>query len=107
MGFAPAATVLQRFPAAMAGVLRAHGMAERIIDRELAGAGDRCLAKTNNRSVVGVMNEFARLADWRREDRNRPDHLLWLSLEIAQVPSSPLYGRHVSPDRELAAVLGE
>lgn len=42
-----------------------------------------------------------------RDVNDPPDDLLWLSLEIAQVPCSPLYGRHVSPDRELAAVLSE
>ena len=104
---APAVTVLERFPGALAVVLRAHGMSEHVIDREVAETADRCLAKTNDRSIVGVMNEFARLADWRRDEINGPDDLTWLSLELAQTPCSPLYGRHVSPDRELAAVLAE
>lgn len=107
MPLAPATTVLERFPGALAVVLRAHGVAEGIIEHEVAEAADTCLAKTNSRSVLGVMNEFVRLADWRREELNGPDDLTWLSLELAQVPCGPLYDRHVSPDRELAAVLSE
>jgi hypothetical protein len=53
------------------------------------------------------MNEFVRLADWRRDEINGPDDLTRLSLELARTPCSPLYGRHVSPDRELAAALAE
>jgi hypothetical protein len=104
---APATTVLDRFPGALAVVLRAHGVAQGIIDRELAETAERCLTKTNSRSVVGVMNEFVRLAGWRQLEVRGPDDLTWLSLELAQTPCSPLYGRHVSPDRELAATLAQ
>jgi hypothetical protein len=65
------------------------------------------LAKTNNRSVVGVMNEVARRADWRRNEITGPDDLTWLSHTLAPTPCSALYGRHISPDRELAATLTE
>lgn len=51
------------------------------------------------------MNEFAHLADWRRDEITVPDDLTWLSLTLAQTPCSPLYGRHISPDHELAATL--
>jgi hypothetical protein len=107
MPLAPAATVLQRFPAGLAGILRAHGIADHLITREIAEAAEQHLAKTNNRSVVGVMNEFVHLADWRRDEITDPNDLMWLSLELAQTPCSPLYGRHISPDRELAATLAE
>jgi hypothetical protein len=102
---APAATVLERFPDTLAVVLRAHGTADCIIGRELAETAEQRLAKTNSRSVVGVMNEFVRLADWRRDEVTGPDDLMRLSLELAQTPCSPLYGRHISPDRELTAAL--
>ena len=107
MPLAPAATVLQRFPDTLAVTLRAHGIAEHIIDREVAETAEQRLAKTNNRSVVGVMNEFARLADWRRNEITGPDDLTWLSHTLAQTPCSPLYGRHISPDRELASAFAE
>jgi hypothetical protein len=107
MPLAPAATVLDRFPDTLAVILRAHGIADRIIDREIAETAEQHLAKTNNRSVVGVMNEFVHLADWRRDEITVPDDLTSLSLELAQTPSSPLYDRHISPDRELTATLAE
>ena len=53
------------------------------------------------------MNEFARLADWRRDEITGPDDLTRLSLTLAQTPCSRLYGRHISSDRELAATLAE
>lgn len=105
--FAPAATVLDRFPGALAVVLRAHGVPEPIIDREIAETAEQRLAKTNSRSILGVMNEFVRLADWRRDEINGPDDLIWVSLELAETPCGPLYGRYISPDRELTAALAE
>jgi hypothetical protein len=97
MPLAPAATVLERFPGVLAAVLRAHGIAEHVIDREVAETTEQRLAKTNSRSVVGVMNEFARFADWRRDQITGRDDLTWLSLKLAQTPCSPLYGRTSAP----------
>lgn len=62
------------------------------------------IAGTANRSVVGIMNEFARLTDIYRDDHPRPG-LLDLSARLATTPCSPLYRTNVSPDRELAALL--
>lgn len=107
MPLAPAATVLQRFPEALAVVLRAQGVAEHTVDDEVAETTEHHLAKTNNRSVVGVMNEFVHLADWRRDQIKGPEDLTWLSHELARTPCSPLYDRHVSPDHELAAAFAE
>lgn len=53
------------------------------------------------------MNEFVRLADRRRDEINSPDDLTWLSLELAETPCGPLYSRHISSDRELAAALAQ
>ena len=62
------------------------------------------LAKTANRSVVGIMNEFTFLAEAYRSDTPGPD-LLALALRLAATPCGPLYSKHISPDRELAALL--
>lgn len=60
-------------------------------------------AKTVSRSVIGVMNEFSFLAN---ESRRRHDFdPIGLALWLAQTPCGPLYGRHISPDRELAAAV--
>ncbi|TDE29981.1 hypothetical protein [Actinomadura sp. 6K520] len=104
MPLAPAATLLDRFPGELASVLTAHGAPEGVINRELERMREHRLAKTANRSVVGVMNEFTHLANTYRAGNPAPD-LLELSLRLATTPCSPLYARHVSPDRELAALL--
>jgi Domain of unknown function (DUF6933) len=65
---------------------------------------DRRLAKTANRSVVGIMNEFTFLAGTYRGDTPDPD-LQALAIRLAATPCGPLYSKHISPDRQLAALL--
>jgi hypothetical protein len=105
MPLAPTATLLERLPAWLDATLDAHGVLRNFIDAELALAADIGLAKTNNRSVLGVMNEFVHLAHWHKEAVTSDDDLIGVALELSQVPTSPLYKSHVSPDRELAAVV--
>ena len=104
MPLAPAASFLQRFGPELAVVLAAHGIPQSVIDAELRQMDQVRLAKTLNRSVVGVMNEFGYLADAYRRGDPGPD-LLQLALRLATTPCGPLYKRHVSPDRELAALM--
>ena len=101
---APAATLLARFPRQVAAVLAAHGTPQAVIEEELWQMRDRRLGKTANRSVVGIMNEFTFLAGACQGDTASPD-LLALALHLAATPCGPLYGRHVSPDRELKALV--
>jgi hypothetical protein len=63
MPLAPARTLLTRLPDALAELLSAQRLPAPMIDREHAEARDQRLAPTANRSLVGVMNEFAFLAD--------------------------------------------
>ena len=119
MPLAPARTLLARIPGAVADVLAAHRLPAAFIDAERAAMGEVRLAPTANRSVVGVLNEFTFLADVHRADVHRADvrrsdkgradadGLLELSLQLAGTPLGPLYQRHVSPDRELAALVAE
>ena len=104
MPLAPAATLLARFPEQAAAVLAAHGTPQAVIDNELWQMRDRRLAKTANRSVVGIMNEFTFLAEAYRGEAPAPD-LLALAIRLAATPCGPLYSKHVSPDRELAALV--
>jgi len=101
---APAATLLARFPQQLAAVLAAYGTPDAVIDEEQRQMSDRRLAKTTNRSVIGIMNEFSFLAGAYRGGTPAPD-LLALAKHLAATPCGPLYRRHVSPDRELAALL--
>ena len=106
MPLAPAGTLLDRFPDQLAVLLAAHGVPARVIAAEVAATRDAHLATTASRSVVGSMNEFAFLAEAHRAERPNTD-LLELSLTLSRTPCSPLYTRHVSPDRELAALAGQ
>ena len=64
------------------------------------------VARTANRSVVGIMTEFTHLAEVYRDSNPDSDpELLDLALRLATTPCGPLYGRNVSPDRELGALL--
>ncbi|WP_151525896.1 DUF6933 domain-containing protein [Serinicoccus kebangsaanensis] len=104
MPLAPAATLLDRFPEHLAAVLRAHQVPETVVRQEAAETADYTLATTASRSLTGSMNEFAYLAQAHRV-ADRDSDLLALSLKLATVPCGPLYRRHVSPDRELTALL--
>lgn len=106
MPLAPTATLLDRFPDHLAAVLRAHQVPEPVVAAEAVHTRTYRVAATANRSLLGSMNEFAHLARAHREAQPDPD-LLELSLQLGTVPCGPLYARHVSPDRELAALLRE
>ncbi len=104
MPLAPASTLLARFPDHLTGMLKALQVPADVIEQELAHMRPCTLAATNNRSRVGSLNEFAFLAHAHRQSHPELD-LLDLSLRLSRVPCSPLYKRHISPDRELAALL--
>jgi len=95
---APAASVGRRFPEALKGLLKALDLPAEFIESEIEGMGDPVYSKTANRSVVGVMNEFAFLGEGYR-DRNGLIDPLAISLKLAQTPCSPLYKGAVFPDR--------
>ena len=104
MPLAPAATLLARFPGQVAAVLAAHQTPDAVIGEELRQMRVRRLAKTANRSVAGIMNEFTFLAETDRGDTPVPD-LMALAMRLATTPCGPLYSKHVTPDRELDALL--
>lgn len=104
MPLAPARTLLQRFPDHLAELLNAHHTPPQVTAAEVVAARHTNLATTANRSLVGSLNEFAFLAE-HHHDRAEPLDLLGLSLKLSRVPCGPLFKRHVSPDRELAALI--
>lgn len=105
MPLAPAASLLARAPTAIAEVLRRLGAEESFIDIELAAMAEARIAPTNDRSVVGVMNEFAFHGEIRWEEGGISS-LDDLAIDLAGMPLGPLRSRSGFPDRELAAVLG-
>jgi hypothetical protein len=100
MPLAPATDLATRFPEQLASVLAAHGVPQQFIDHDLAQMNEVQYAKTSNRSVVGIMNQFSYLAEGYR-DYLETDDLLELSLKLANTPCSPLYKRETFPDKEL------
>ena len=101
---APAATLLDRVPDAIAGTLRRLGADDSFVKAELDAMREVRIAPTNDRSVVGVMNELAFHGDlmWQLGAGTLED----VALELAGRPLGPLRSRSGFPDRELAAVLG-
>jgi len=97
--------LLRRLPAAVSDVLAAHHVPQVLIDAEVIEMADVHVEPTANRRVVGVMNELGYLAEVARD--GYVDDLLGLSVHLAGTPCSPLYRRHVSPDRELAALVAQ
>jgi hypothetical protein len=100
MPLAPASSLAERFPAHLAAVLKALNVDASFIAAQVAAMSEVQYAKTSNRSVLGIMNQFSYLAEGYREYLETSD-LLELSLKLAHVPCSPLYKRETFPDREL------
>ena len=99
---APARTLCERFPAAFAQVVLALGAAQWFVEAELAQMGVFMLAKTANRSTIGMLNEFGFLAGAHRENSGTQD-LTALAVDLAHTPCGPLFKTHIFPDRALQA----
>lgn len=102
---APAATLLDRIPDAITAQLRLHGASDDFVAGELAAMGEVRVAPTNDRSILGVMNEFAFQGEMMVKVDGMTD-LDEISLRVSRVLIGPLLSGTGSPDRELAAVLG-
>jgi len=102
---APAGKLLDRAPEAIADVLRAHGVPGDAIASELEEMYEVRVAPTNDRQVVGVMNEFAFQGEgvWGPYD---PD-LFLMSMRLSELILGPLMNRHGTPADELAAFFGK
>lgn len=66
---APAKTLVERFPDHLESVLHALGIDPRFVAAEVAATVDARWAKTANRSVVGITNEFSFLSEVDRAPR--------------------------------------
>ncbi len=104
MPLARATTLMARFPDTLQQILQVRGVAADFIESEVAAMAEGRFAKTESRSVIGTMNEFRYLAEVHRAHRGIAD-LVVLALDLSETPCGPLYKRHVSPDRELDALI--
>jgi hypothetical protein len=100
MPLAPAANLAERLPGALADLLAAHGVPRTFIESEVSQMQVVKYARTQNRSVVGIMTQFVYLAEAYRA-YDEPNDLIALSLKLARTPCSPLYKGPVSPERAL------
>ncbi len=88
---APAAGVVARFPAAMGEVFGALGVDPRFVESESTEMGSSVLAKTASRQVLGVMNEFAFMAEHTiSTGRSDPADLIGLSVWLASTIVGPI-----------------
>ncbi len=88
---APAREIADRFPAALSEVLWALGVDDALASHEVNQMFECAFAKTANRSVLGVMNEFVFEAQHFYEG-----DLFELSTRCAGTPLGPLRNRHRS-----------
>jgi len=102
---APARTVFPRFAESLAAVLGELGVPHPLVAREIQLMAEHQLAKTANRSVVGMMNEFSFLADAHGRAQTTSD-LLRLSVTLAGTPCGPLRSRSGFPELEVSALFG-
>lgn len=98
---APATTLLERLPDEIVRILTLHGVDQAAIEAEQTAMSDVRIAPTNDRSVVGVMNEFAFLGE-----HFFAGDLTELSLRVAGTPVGPLREGGGFPDKALATILG-
>lgn len=99
MPLAPAKSIADRFPGHLETVLDALGTDRRFVAVEIEAPTDARWARTANRSIVGMMNEFSFLAETDRA-HERGEDLVSMAVRLAGTPCSPLYKRNTFPVRE-------
>ncbi len=85
------------FPDALAAVLWCLGVGAAAIDRELEATREAIIAGTNDRSLLGTLNDFALMLQWQLPDDPDLD-LVQAALELAHTPVQPLRPHHF-PDQ--------
>ena len=97
---APASSLANRFPDDLAITLRTHGVQESFIEEELLAMDDVVVSRTNNRRVVGILNEFATMAS--RIRAHHPELTpLRIAVELARVPCALSGGNYRVPEEAL------
>lgn len=76
---------------ALATLLPALGVSALAVRRELAEMDESVIATTNNRSVLGPVNDFAKTARWRLSEEPDAD-LIAVALWLSETPILALGG---------------
>ena len=77
------------FPDALAPVLWGLGVSAAVIQREVQASRAAVIAKTNNRSLLGTLNDFSFLLKWQLQGRQEID-LVEEALRLSRTPVQPL-----------------
>lgn len=97
---APACSLANRFPDDLAVTLRTHGVAESFIKEELLAMDDVAVSRTNNRRVVGILNELATMAT--RIRAHHPNMTpLHIAMELSTIPCGLSGGNYRVPEEAL------
>ena len=94
-GSGPRRDAARPVPAAIEEVLRRHGTDEAFLETERDAMADVRIAPTNDRSVLGVVNEFAFHGELHFRDGLTD--LVALSLRMAHMPLGPLRSAPATP----------
>ena len=101
---APAATTPERVGQDLAHLLSLHGVDRTFICCEVTAMAAVSIAKTNNRGVLGTMNEFVFEADMLRRDSSAHDTIV-LALRLARTPCSAI--GYTSPASLLRGIVAQ
>lgn len=85
------------FPDALARVFLDLGIETPAAEREVEAAREAVIGVTDNRSLLGTLNDFSFMLQWQLPGRPNVD-LLQAALELSHTPVRPL-GRAGFPDR--------
>jgi len=87
----------RNFPDALARVFLGLGIKTSAAEREVEATREAVIAVTDNRSLLGTLNDFSFMLQWQLPGRPNVD-LLQAALELSHTPVRPL-GRAGFPDR--------
>lgn len=107
IGLSPATSVIERFGAQLDAMLLELGAPAESVARQQAHRSDMRIAASNDRSVVGVMNEYVKMVDWWRHDLGgiNEHNTLSVSLRLASTPVRAGSQQATWPDRAVLDLL--
>jgi hypothetical protein len=83
---------------ALAAVLWGLGISAAVIRRELEVTRGAVIAKSNSRSHLGTLNDFANLLGWQLQDQSDPD-LVQAAGELVHTPMAASTRQAFFPDQ--------
>ena len=91
---APLSTLVPRFVPALHEVLQALGVSEAAIGREEREMAPSHLGPTQSRSILGTMNEYVKMLEYKEYEAADAGSPLQISLSLSRILWSPLGWRY-------------